>query len=106
MKEGELDQDVAVTHDQPEHETVLSAIQTSSALFLMGLKEEKKFTQTALQGVIEGLTSLSCICLSTQHTDVGRVLHEAGISASSIPGLDELFNSEGPYGRPFLCLET
>ena len=105
MMEGELDQDIDVTHDQP-HDTLPSMIQKSSALFLMGLKEENKLTQTALQSVIEGITSLNRIRLSAMHADVSRLLREADLSASSIPGLNELFNSEGPYGSPFLGLET
>lgn len=63
---------VLVHHaEELEHEDVrgaLSSIQESSSLFLMGLKEEHKLTQVALQGMIEGVTNLTQTRLSTlQH---------------------------------------
>ena len=95
-----------VHEDSVELCTTLSTIQTSSALFLLGLKEERKLTQTALQGVIEGVTTLSRNQLSALHAEVCSALNAAGVSPSSIPGLNELFDSDGPYGRPFSGLET
>lgn len=86
--------------------TTLSTIQTSSALFILGLKEERKLTQTALQGVIEGVTTLSRSRLSALHAEVCSTLNAAGVSPSSISGLNELFDSDGPFGRPFSGLET
>ncbi len=38
-------------HQVQEHAEVQATLQESSALFLMGLKEERKLTQVALQGV-------------------------------------------------------
>ncbi len=100
------DQEVVPVQDQVELRTTLSTIQESSAHFLIGLKEERKLTQTALQGVIEGVTNLTQTRLSVLHTEVCSTLRAAGISPSSVPGLDELFDSERPFGRPFLGLET
>jgi len=34
-------------------------LQKSSALFLLGLKEKYKLTQVAIQGIIEGVTSIT-----------------------------------------------
>ena len=86
--------------------TTLSTIQKSSALFLLGLKEERKLTQTALQGVAEGVTTWSRSRLSALHAEVCSTLNAAGVSPSSISGLNELFDSDGPFGRPFSGLET
>ena len=96
-------------HENTDHTntcTTLTTAQTSSALFLMGLKEKRKLTQTALQGVIEGVTALSQSRLSALHDEVCSVLSAAGISPSSVTGLAELFDADGPFGRPFLGLET
>ena len=93
-------------HGHAEPHTAMSALQKSSALFLMGLKEERKLTQTALQGVIEGVTTLTRSQLSVLHAEVSSVLSEAGVLPSSVPGLDELFDSDGQFGRPFSGLET
>ena len=95
--------------EELEHEDVrgaLFSIQESSALFLMGLKEERKLTQVALQGVIEGVTNLTQTRLSALHTEVCGALRAAGIEPSTVPGLEEVFDSEGSFGRPFLGLET
>ncbi len=54
------DDSVVHVHQVQEHADfrgTLCSIQQSSALFLMGLKEERKLTQMALQGVVEGATS-------------------------------------------------
>ena len=80
--------------------TTLSTINKYSTLFLLGLKEERKLTQTALQGIVEGATTLSQSRLSAS------TLNIAGMSQSSISALNELFDSDGPFGRPFSGLET
>jgi len=95
-----------VHEDSVELSTALSTIQTSSARFLLGLKEERKLTQTALQGVIEGVTSLSRCRLDALYAEVCSVLNAAGVSSSSIPEFNELFDRDGPFGRPFSGLET
>ena len=94
-----------VSSDHSDVQTTLATLQTSSALLLMSLKEERKLTQTSLQGVVEGVTSLNQIRLSALHSEVCKALNAAGLS-SSVPGLDEIFNCDGPFGRPFLGLET
>lgn len=63
-------------------------------------------TQTALQGVVEGVTTLCQGRLSAMHSAVSKVLTNAGISPSTISGLDDIFDPEGEFGRPFLGLET
>ena len=83
-----------------------SALQKSSALFLLKAKEGQKLTQVALQGIIEGVTGLNQARLDIMHSAVNRVLTEAGISPASLPGLNEIFDPSGEFGRPFLGLET
>lgn len=61
-----------VTNDLSS-ENLLSTTQQSSAYFLMGLKEERKLTQTALQGVIEGVTTLTQARLALLHNEVDRI---------------------------------
>lgn len=80
--------------------------QKSSALFLLGLKEEKKLTQTALQGCIEGVTTLSQIRLNAQRQEVYKVLNADGVSQATIDKLDTTFDENGKFGRPFIGLET
>ena len=78
-------------------------LQRSSALFLIRAKENHKLTQTALQGVIDGATSLCQGRLCAMQSAVHKVLTSARISPTSISGLDDIFD---PEGRPFLGLET
>ena len=76
-----------------------------SSHFLLGLKEERKLTQTGLQGVIEGVTTLSRSHLSALRAELCSTLNAAGVSPSSISRLNELFDSDGPFGRHFLGWE-
>lgn len=92
--------------EQADLNNPIPLLQTSSALFLMKIKEEHKLTQTALQGVVEGVTGITQARLSILQTEVHKVLSASGISASSIPGLDDLFDQDGVFGRPFLGMET
>lgn len=84
----------------------MSALQTSSALFIMKLKEEHKLTQTAIQGIVEGVTSLTQNRLSLLCSEVSKKLGEAGVEIASIPGLNDLFDVDGVFGCPFSGLET
>ncbi len=52
------------------------------------------------------MTSLTQTRLSALHSGVCSALQAAGITPSSVPGLEDLFENEGPFGRPFLGLET
>ena len=57
-------------------------------------------------GVVDGVTSLCQSRLDALFTEVRKTLLAADISPDSIPGLTALFDSSGPFGRPFLNLET
>ncbi len=107
--EGEYEQgeyEELIELEQPDLNTTLCTLQRNSALFLMGLKEERKLTQTALQGVVEGITSLTQTRLDALHTQVCGALSAAGITPSTVPGLEEAFDQDGAFGRPFIGFET
>ena len=100
---GDFDEDVT---DDLNTEDVLSITQRSSAYFLMGLKEEKKITQAALQGVIEGVTTLSQARLSLMYREVNRIMKADGVAQSTLTSIKHLFDDTGVFGHPFLGLET
>ena len=81
-------------------------LQESTALFLMGLKEKHKLTQVALQGVIEGVTSLIQCHLDSLHTQVCQQLRSADTPETVIGSLGSLFSENGTAGQPFAGLET
>ena len=78
----------------------------AAALLLLKLKESYKLTQSALQGVIEGTTSLWQQHLDCIHSVVNQVLTEVGVNLASVPGLEVIFDPEGKFGHPFSGLET
>lgn len=83
-----------------------STVKQLAAQLLLGLKEEKKLTQVALQGCIEGVTSLTQIRLAALHEEVCKILQSNGVSQSVISNLSHLFDENGEFGRPFVGLET
>ena len=86
----------------------MKELQMSAALFLMGMKENFKLTQVALQGVIDGVTGLTQGRLSTLHSRIQSILAAApsGIPASITDDICRLFDENGEFFRPFLGLET
>ena len=90
--------------DSPANQSL--TLQESTALFLMGLKEKHKLTQVALQGVIEGVTSLMQCHLDSLHTQVCQQLRSADTPDSVIGSLSSLFSENGTVGQPFTGLET
>lgn len=70
----------------------------------MGLKEEKKLTQTAIQGVVDGVTTLCQTRLYTLHNEVCKVYKNIGIPPPL--ELENLLDVDGIFGRPFHGLET
>lgn len=95
--------------DNGENSTKSSSgqnLQRSAALFLMHLKEKHLITQTALQGVIEGVSGLMQGHLDSLHSEVCQQLSLAGVSDSIISSLGMIFSNDGAHGRPFAGLET
>lgn len=97
-------------------------LQKSSALFLLGLKEKYKLTQGTIQGIIEGVTSITqqrisilksqvCILYNIldyyfmihEHLQVYSTLSTANITPSHVEGLDKSFNE---LDNIFFGLET
>lgn len=91
-------------HYYPVNQSV--TLQESTALFLMGLKEKHKLTQVALQGVIEGVTSLMQCHFDSLHTQVCQQLRSANTPETVIGNLSSLFSENGTVGQPFAGLET
>lgn len=91
-------------HSAEDPESLI--LQRSSAMFLLHMKEGHKLTQAALQGLLEGITSLCQQRLSSIQKAVNTVLTGARISTTSIRGLDDIFYPEGQFGQPFKGLET
>ena len=89
---GDFDEDVT---DDLNTEDILSITQRSSAYFLMGLKEEKKITQAALQGVIEGVTTLSQARLSLMYREVNCIMKADGVAQSTLTRIKHLFDDTG-----------
>lgn len=86
--------------------TCIQPSQRNAAMFLMGLKEKHMITQTALQGVIEGVTNLMQSQLDTLHSQVHQQLLQSGVSQAVVDGLQPFFSGDGIFGRPFQGLET
>jgi len=63
---GTYNDDLTVEAMQYNFET----LQKSSALFILGIKEKHKLTQTAIQGDLNGVTNLSQHRLSMLHSKV------------------------------------
>lgn len=105
---GYKNEDDGAGSDGRGHSSSMSreALQRSFALFLIGLKEKHKLTQTAVQGIVEGVTSLMQCRLSALHTHVNQQLSSNSVSPSVIGDLATQFSEEGFFGCPFLGLET
>lgn len=105
---GEIPDDDLAPHlgDSSSGTVCQLTLQQSTALFLMGLKEKHKLTQVALQGVIDGATSLMQSRLSSLHAQVSRQLRSSGASEEMISGLGSIFSEDSMMGRPFYGLET
>ena len=49
-------------------------LQKSSAHFLFGIKERYKLTQVAIQGIIQGTTSITQQCIATVKSEVKMLM--------------------------------
>jgi len=70
------DNQIPVTHDEinPDTNNILTLtakdLQKSSAYFLLGMKEKYKLTQVAIQGIVEGTTSITQQCITALKSKV------------------------------------
>lgn len=62
--------------------------------------------KVAIDEIIQDVTALNQFILSKVHVAVQAALKEADISESRVPSLSEIFNPDGPFGKPFHGLET
>ena len=81
----ESEEEFQTTEDPPTSQDPVAIqcssglLQKSSALFLLGLKENYKLSQVAVQGVLEGVTNLSQQQLNLLHSKVAICVHSASL---------------------------
>ena len=76
------------------------------ALWILKLKEGRKLTQSVTEEILQDVTEFSCEMITNLKSDIYKVLSSAGINADDVSGLEDLFQDESPYVKPFLKLET
>ena len=76
------------------------------ALWILKLKEGRKLTQSATEEILQDVTELCCDMVTNLKSDIYKVLASAGISADDVSGLEDLFQDESSYMKPFSKLET
>ena len=81
----------------------IEQVRRSSALFLLKLKEYRRISKVAVDDVVNGCKSLFSQTIVRVQAGVEAKLAESGIDASSIHGLDTVFED---VTNPFEGLET
>lgn len=76
------------------------------ANWILRIKECLKLTQAAMEEIMQRITDLNQFILSKVHSAVITALAESEIDARSRTQLQEIFDPNGEYGRPFKDLET
>ena len=92
-------------HGNGLQESHSEQLKRSAALFILKTAEVRKLTLTAVNGVLEDVQELVERAVHSTHTKVCSVLHKAGISASDVPELHDLFTDENLL-NPFMGLQT
>ena len=92
-------------HGNGLQESHSEQLKRSAALFILKTAEVRKLTLTAVNGVLEDVQELVERAVHGTHTKVCSVLHKAGISASDVPELHDLFTDENLL-NPFMGLQT
>lgn len=72
----------------------------------MKIKEVQKLTQQSVTDILGNVTELCSEIISSLGQEVSTKLNAAGIIASDIEGLNELFESTSCYCQPFEGLTT
>ena len=90
----------------PGPEPSLTDLKRSSAAWILKIKEKHKLPQVAVQGIITQVTSLFQVYLSSIHRETQHHLQTLGFDQGICATLNQIFDSDGSYGRPFRGLET
>ena len=77
-----------------------------AAKWILKTREGYKLTQSALENIIQDITSLIQFLLHKTYIAVEEALKNAHISSCQIPDLATVFNPDGLFGRPFQGLES
>ena len=72
-----------------------------AAKWILKTREGYKLTQSALENIIQDVTSLTQYLLHKTYIAVEEALKNASISSCQIPDLETVFNPDGLFGRPF-----
>lgn len=109
-----------------DREDPLRRLAKTSAIFIMGIKEKHKLSQTATQGIIEGVTNLMrvytvqpsyCsaymllkhihqVYLAALYSEVERQLLVKEVPKECLEEIQPLFTEKSPFGHPFAQVET
>ena len=76
------------------------------ALWILKLKEGRKLTQSATEEILQDVTELCGGIITSLKSDIYKVLSAAGINVDDVSGLEDLFQDESSYMKPFSKLET
>ena len=76
------------------------------ALWILKLKEGRKLTQSATEEILQDVTELCGGIITNLKSDIYTVLSAAGINVDDVSGLEDLFQDESSYVKPFSKLET
>lgn len=84
----------------------LEANKKLNAFYLLGTKEAHSLTQKALDGMIDGSTTLVRNTVELIQSGVQNRLDSAGINFDTVPGLSELFAEDHKISNPFAHVAT
>ena len=81
-------------------------IKRSNALYLMKLKESHLLTQTSLDSVVEGTTTIVQTTVQQLRKEVENKLRENGQEMMDIDGLSNVLDESQPLCHPFAHVKT
>ena len=81
-----------------------SDIRKAAATWILKIKEKHKLSQFAINQILEDVTDLFQISLSTSLRKISSELESAGIHQDVVSAVSGVF--DGDSGRPFKGLET
>ena len=94
---------MAIIHNETRND---DDIKRSNALYLMKLKESHLLTQTSLDSVVEGTTTIVQSTVQRLREEVEKKLRENGQEMMDINGLSDVFDEIQPLCHPFAHVKT
>ena len=96
----------STTNSEADHLTTDLDRERAIALWILKLKEGRKLTQSVTEEILQDVTEFCCEMISDLKSNIYKLLSSAGINADDVSGLEDLFQDESPYVKPFSKLET